>query len=76
MPTMVLTHWVRDRDRGPRLSRISSADADTETATVYGLGDRGSLEVGKRADLNVIDFDNLHLLHPELVHDLPPVGTG
>jgi len=75
MPTMVLTHWVRDRSRGPRLSLESAVRMQTlETATVYGLGDRGSLEVGKRADLNVIDFENLHLLHPELVHDLPAGG--
>lgn len=75
MPTMVLTHWVRDRDRGPRLSLESAVRMQTfETATVYGLGDRGSLEVGKRADINVIDFENLRLLHPELVHDLPAGG--
>jgi N-acyl-D-aspartate/D-glutamate deacylase len=75
MPTMVLTHWVRDRTRGPRLSLESAVRMQTlETASVYGLGDRGSLEIGKRADLNVIDFEGLHLLHPELVHDLPAGG--
>ena len=75
MPTMVLTHWVRDRSRGPQLSLESAVRMQTlETASMYGLGDRGSLEVGKRADLNVIDFENLHLLHPELVHDLPAGG--
>ena len=75
MPTMVLTHWVRDRSRGPRLSLEAAVRMQTlETAIVYGLGDRGSLEVGKRADLNVIDFENLQLLHPELVHDLPAGG--
>lgn len=75
MPTVVLTHWVRDRSRGPRLSLESAIRMQTlETASVYGLGDRGSLEVGKRADLNVIDFENLQLLHPELVHDLPAGG--
>lgn len=75
MPTVVLTHWVRDRTRGPRLTLEAAVRMQTsETATVYGLGDRGSLEVGKRADLNVIDFDNLRLLHPELVYDLPAGG--
>ena len=75
MPTVLLTHWVRDRTRGPRLSLEAAVRMQTlETATVYGLGDRGSLEVGKRADLNVIDLDNLRLLHPELVHDLPAGG--
>ena len=75
MPTVMLTHWVRDRTRGPRLSLESAVRMQTsETAAVYGLGDRGSLEVGKKADLNVIDLENLQLLHPELVHDLPAGG--
>lgn len=75
MPTVMLTHWVRDRSRGPRLSLESAVRMQTsETAAVYGLGDRGSLEVGKKADLNVIDLENLQLLHPELVHDLPAGG--
>ena len=75
MPTVVLTHWVRDRTRGPRLSLEAAVRMQThETASVYGLGDRGTLERGKRADLNVIDLENLRLLHPELVHDLPAGG--
>ena len=75
MPTVMLTHWVRDRSRGPRLSLEAAVRMQTsETAAVYGLGDRGSLEVGKKADLNVIDLENLQLLHPELVHDLPAGG--
>lgn len=75
MPTVMLTHWVRDRTRGPRISLEAAVRMQTaETASIYGLGDRGTLEVGKRADLNVIDLENLHLLHPELVHDLPAGG--
>ena len=42
-----------------------------DTATLYGLGDRGSLEVGLRADINVIDFENLRLGSPWMAHDLP-----
>jgi N-acyl-D-aspartate/D-glutamate deacylase len=41
---------------------------------VYGLTDRGTLEVGKKADLNVIDFGRLHLYGPEMVFDLPAKG--
>lgn len=75
MPTMLLTHWVRDRTRGPRLSLEAAVRMQTlETATFYGLGDRGSLEVGKRADLNVIDLGNLRLHQPEVVNDLPAGG--
>jgi N-acyl-D-aspartate/D-glutamate deacylase len=43
-----------------------------DTAEIYGLlGDRGTLEVGKRADLNVLDYDELGIFAPEMVYDLP-----
>jgi N-acyl-D-aspartate/D-glutamate deacylase len=42
-----------------------------DTAALYGLGDRGVVSPGKKADLNVIDWDRLQLGLPELVHDLP-----
>ena len=76
IPTFVLTHWVRDRLRGPRIGledavrRLTSQPAD-----LYGLADRGRLAVGMRADVNVIDFDNLSLQAPVAVKDLPAGGT-
>ena len=74
-PTWMLTHWVRDRVRGPRISLESAIRKQTsDTAELYGLTDRGTIAVGKKADLNVIDFDNLRLLPPRLVHDLPAQG--
>jgi N-acyl-D-aspartate/D-glutamate deacylase len=45
-----------------------------DTADLFGMTDRGTLEVGKKADLNVIDFDNLKLRSVKLVHDLPAGG--
>jgi len=42
-----------------------------DTARLYGLGDRGVVAPGYKADLNVIDLDGLALRLPELVHDLP-----
>jgi N-acyl-D-amino-acid deacylase len=75
-PTWMLTHWVRDRSRGPRLSLehvVKKMTADT--AALFGFTDRGVLAVGKRADINVIDFDNLRLREPRLVADLPAGGT-
>jgi len=44
-------------------------------AQLYGLTDRGSIEVGKRADLNVIDHENLSVAAPVAHHDLPAGGT-
>ena len=38
---------------------------------MIGLTDRGTLEVGKRADVNVIDFENVTELHPEMAADFP-----
>ena len=74
-PTSLLTHWTRDRTRGPKLSLpfvVKQQCADT--ATLVGLGDRGRIAVGLRADLNVIDYERLTLLAPEIVHDLPAGG--
>jgi N-acyl-D-aspartate/D-glutamate deacylase len=70
--TFMLTHWVRDRRRGPRLPLELAVHKITgATADLYGLGDRGRLLPGCKADLNLIDFDRLRLRRPEVVHDLP-----
>jgi N-acyl-D-amino-acid deacylase len=73
--TFMLTHWVRDRTRGDKLGLeevVKTLSADT--ADFYGLEDRGRIKVGYKADLNVIDFDNLKLYAPEMVYDLPADG--
>ena len=76
IPTFMLTHWARDRWRGPRVTvpevvrRLTSQPAD-----LYGLSDRGRLRIGHRADVNVINFDELNLGVPRAVHDLPAGGT-
>ncbi len=72
--THLLTHWVRDR-RGPRLTLEHAVKKQcAETAALYGLGDRGILAPGKRADINVIDFEHLELGLPYAVRDLPAGG--
>ena len=76
MTTYLLTHWVRDRTRGPRLPLEHAIRRLTKDgADLYGLGDRGVVEVGRRADLNLIDLDALRLRYPERVTDLPG-GAG
>jgi N-acyl-D-aspartate/D-glutamate deacylase len=76
MPTFHLTHWVRDRSRGPRLPLERVVHKLTKNnADLYGMTDRGSVEVGKRADINVIDFDNLTIHAPFVRHDLPAGGS-
>ncbi len=72
MPTFMLTHWSRDRSRGETLPLEWVVKRMTnDTAELYGLGDRGTLEVGKKGDVNVIDYDALQLEPPQAVHDLP-----
>jgi N-acyl-D-aspartate/D-glutamate deacylase len=73
MPTFLLTHWARDRARGIPLARVVQMQAH-DTARFIGLRDRGTIEVGMRADLNVVDLARLALLPPVMQRDLPAGG--
>ena len=74
-PTYLLKHWARDRSRGPKLPLEMLVKKQTlDTAAVYGLHDRGVLAAGKKADINVINFETLDLLPPQVVYDLPAGG--
>lgn len=73
--THMLTHWTRDRSRGERVSVQEVVKWHTQdTARAVGLFDRGLLKPGYKADINIIDYDNLRLLPPRMVHDLPAGG--
>jgi N-acyl-D-amino-acid deacylase len=75
MPTFLLTHWARDRQRGERIPLELAVSLQTgRTAAAFGFTDRGALVPGQRADINVIDFDGLHLHAPKMVFDLPAGG--
>ena len=75
LPTFMLTHWARDRSRGDRLSVEEVVNHQTRrSALLYGFEDRGLLEPGYLADVNVIDMENLTLLPPKMVYDLPAGG--
>jgi N-acyl-D-amino-acid deacylase len=75
LPTFMLTHWVRDRTRGERLPRAWAVEQLTSrTADFFGFKDRGRLQAGKRADLNIIDFAGLTLHAPRINYDLPAGG--
>jgi N-acyl-D-amino-acid deacylase len=76
MPTFMLTHWARDRSRGERLPLELVVKKQThDTARLFGLTDRGTLEPGMLADLNLVDYAGLRMLPPEVVADLPAGGT-
>ena len=73
--TYMLTHWTRDRTRGPKkpvewaIRRLTS-----DSARALGLHDRGVIAPGYKADLNVIDYANLRICAPEVLYDLPAGG--
>ncbi len=67
--SFMLAHWVRDKEAftlEEAIRKLTSAQA-----RVVGFDDRGSLEIGKKADVNVIDMDRVAERQPQLVHDFP-----
>ena len=74
-PTYLLTHWTRDRKRGEKLTiPFVVAAQSRKTALSVGLTDRGLIAPGYKADVNVIDYDRLHLHPPKVHYDLPVGG--
>jgi len=68
-PTFMLSHWYREKGTfslAETIRMLTSAQA-----RILGLGDRGTLAVGMRADVNVIDTDVVVEEHPVLVNDFP-----
>lgn len=70
--TFLLSHWVRDR--GELAIEAAIHKLAGEPAAWLGLGDRGVVREGLRADLAVIDLPALSLHRPALVRDLPAGG--
>ncbi|MBA6414192.1 amidohydrolase family protein [Parahaliea sp. F7430] len=74
-PTYLLSYWTRDRPRGGKLElkdalrRLSSDIAD-----YCGMADRGRLKVGLKANINVLDIEQLRLHAPYMEQDLPAGG--
>jgi N-acyl-D-amino-acid deacylase len=72
--THALTYWTRDR-KGERWPLSWAVQQLTDVpARMVGLGDRGRLVAGYKADLNVIDLDQLGVAAPHPVHNLPGGG--
>jgi N-acyl-D-aspartate/D-glutamate deacylase len=70
-PTFMLTHWVRDRARDRLPLEWVVRKMTSETASLYGLGDRGVVRPGAKADLNLLDHHGMALHPPEIAHDRP-----
>lgn len=74
-PSFLMVHYGRDRTRGDRLELEWLVKRQTsDTARLIGLEDRGVIQVGKRADLNLIDWEAMQLRPPEMLFDLPAGG--
>jgi N-acyl-D-aspartate/D-glutamate deacylase len=71
-PTWLLTHWGKSEGKFATAELIRRLTSDTAQAA--GLGDRGQVKVGLKADLNIIDWDKLDFDAPYVVHDLPAGG--
>ena len=75
VPTYMLSYFTRDRQRGPRMPLEFVVHKLTQdSASVYGLRDRGVIAPGYKADFNLIDYEALKLHQPEMVYDLPAGG--
>lgn len=73
-PTFLLSKWTQqvENRRIPLARAIQMLTGDA--AAYLGLHDRGRLAVGKRADINIIDYENLTLGSPYMCRDLPAGG--
>jgi N-acyl-D-amino-acid deacylase len=72
--TYFLAHWARDRASGRFTVPQAVRELTSVPARVAGLGDRGRIAVGYKADLNVIDHAALRLHKPVISYDLPAGG--
>jgi N-acyl-D-aspartate/D-glutamate deacylase len=74
-PTYLLSYWGLNAPAADRLPVewiVKQQCADT--ADLVGLGDRGRLAPGFRADVNLIDPDTLSVAKPQMRYDLPARG--
>ena len=68
-PSFILSYWIREAglySLSEGIRRLTSGPA-----RVLGLKDRGTLNPGMRADVNVLDPSRVAERQPELVHDFP-----
>ncbi len=72
--TFMLIDWVRDRTEDDPYHlpiELVVKKQSRDTARLFGMHDRGTLELGMKADFNLIDLGALSIEKPEMIHDLP-----
>ncbi|WP_199554861.1 N-acyl-D-amino-acid deacylase family protein [Sandaracinobacteroides hominis] len=74
-PTFFLQRWARDAAADERIELADAiAELTSRPAALIGMSDRGRLETGLKADINLIDLDALKVLVPTVEYDLPAGG--
>ncbi len=74
-PTFMVPFWSRDRNRGKKFDLEYLVSKQTlKTAQTYGLNDRGAILKNMRADINIIDYENITVTKPSISYDLPAGG--
>jgi N-acyl-D-aspartate/D-glutamate deacylase len=73
--THLISYWARDRNGQKIPVQLAVQKQTGEAAALFGLDDRGVLKPGKRADINVLDFDKLRVKKPYFAKDFP-TGAG
>lgn len=68
-PTNMIETLVRER--GSYTLEEAHYRLAAMPAKAAGFADRGTLEVGRAADIVIYDYENLKVLPSEIVHDLP-----
>ena len=71
-PTWLLAHWGRKKQRWTPQELIRRLTSDTAGAA--GLNDRGVIALGKKGDLNILDWEKLAFGRPYVTFDLPAGG--
>ena len=69
LQTHLLSYWVREKQAMTLEEAIKQITYNT--ATMWGLHDRGLIREGMAADLVVFDADTIGARMPDVVHDLP-----
>ena len=72
LQTHLLSHWVREKEAFTLEEAVRQITFNT--ATFWGLHDRGLIREGMAADLVVFDPATVGARMPEVVHDLPGGG--
>ena len=71
-PTWLISYWSVKKNAFSMEETVRRLTSDTASAA--GLNDRGVLKVGLKADINIIDWENVGSSDPFMTQDLPAGG--